>query len=165
VFHPDFGDPVCVMQAVAKQGTSLKKERHGIFGTRVKSGPAPSERPYAHLLAEHPAPYTKRQCARREVIGTPARPGDGTNSSQPQNKEKGLAASAPKPLNFCNVMGAPGRIRTHDSLVRSLVGKLIELISLTFLPTIRPRVHFVRDSARQGKSPSCRIAVLAGMVR
>jgi integrase len=46
-------------------------------------------RRYAHLAAEHLAPYADRLCALRVVGGD-----DDTNSSQPEN-EKGLALAKP----------------------------------------------------------------------
>jgi hypothetical protein len=53
-------------------------------------------------------------------------------------KKKGLGASAPKPLNFFIVIGAPGTIRTHDPLVRSLAVTSNVLFLLTIPPAARP---------------------------
>ena len=76
-------------------------------------------RRYAHLTADHLAPYADRLCALRVVEEKPA---DGTITAQLE-KDKGL--------RVCNPLidGAPGRIRTHDPLVRrsAAVAHLIDI--------------------------------------
>lgn len=78
-----------------QQGTPL-------FALQELGGWETSEmvRRYAHLAAEHLAPYADRLCALRVVEAA----GDGTNPSQGTNEE-GVAESQPLLLS-----GAPGRI-------------------------------------------------------
>jgi len=67
-------------------------------------------------------------------------------------KKKGLEVLASKPLNFFVVIGAPGRIRTHDPLARSLAVTLNMLFLLTILPTAVRCFISVQDSSVLCKS-------------
>ncbi len=94
-------------------------------------------RRHAHLTSDHLAPFADRLTA-LEVRDT--------NLAQGQ-KEKGLHRC--KPLNFFIVSGAPGRIRTHDPLVRSQVLYPTELRAL--------HANFITAlwAGGQPGSPSC----------
>jgi hypothetical protein len=121
-----------------------RARRYGLVGSQIDCDPTPQS------LAR-----PRRRRGHRDGRSGEAWPFRRANANQirrSRRKKKGLGVATPKPLNFFIVIGAPGRIRTHDPLVRSLVVTPNMLFLLTILPTAVHCFISVQDSSVLCKS-------------